>query len=472
MTGGTTKNRAARACLASAGGPERFRYRIGAFALLLLSALACAQRNDTGQTLCFDTAGSAMSCTALADHPGQDARSGRDARAGMAAFDFYPLSGGCVADRVTGLIWSDETLSASWAAANTAATGYDRCGIDSDWRLPTRRELLSIVHHGENGPAIDAGAFPATQSAPYWSSDTQGGDAWTVDFSDGDTRRIARTETHAARLVARPVNQPPAITLGADIVVPREDRPGPLTLPGWATGISPGPAREAGQHLTATVELLPLLSTDPKALEFEVPPAIDPATGDLTFTLKHRIDPDPWHPGDPRYDMWVSSAGLARVRVTLQDDGGTANGGQDSSSAEFTIFLDPVPAARAHRIIHPWKADCIPVTLGGFDADTDPEPGPDYVPVVSPYPFLRIEIVTHPSKGLLTYGVDSYYGGGMGPVSPAHEYNGLAFNYAFTLCYVPFSSTFLGADTFTYRVIDPDGNASAPAAISIETFEP
>ncbi len=457
-------------------------------AALLCAAWLCAptlaQLNDTGQTICTGTDGTVVGCTDVGGiHPGQDARFGRDARAGGAAFDLHPLSGGdCVVDRVTGLSWSTETLSATWADANTAATSYDRCGIDSDWRLPTRRELLSIVHHGANGPAIDAGAFPATQSAPYWSSDAQGGDAWTVDFSDGDTKRIARTETHAARLVARPVNQPPAITLGADIVVPREDRPGPLTYPGWATGISPGPAREAGQHLTATVELLPLLTGDPKALEFEVPPAIDLTTGDLTFTIKHRIDTDPWHPGDPTYDRWVSSAGLARVRVTLQDDGGTAHGGQDSTSAEFTIFLDPAPFVPDTNIYHPWKASCIPVSFIALDVDTDP--------VISDswqhgdrWPYPTFEIIGQPQKGyMFVYGSSSADAGTtaddsqpnllavMNPSDPDRP-SLWRFNWIMIWCYVPFSSTFVGVDVITYRVTDPDGNVSNLGNTVIEIFE-
>ena len=255
-------------------------------------------------------------------------------------------------------------------------------------------------------------------------------------------------------------------------MVPREVRPGPRSYAAWATNISAGAASEAGQHLTATVTLLPLQPGDPKALEFDVPPSIDLATGDLHFTIKHRIYHDPLNPDDASFDTWYSSAGLARVRVTLQDDGGTADGGQDSTSADFTIFLDPVPVARRHGIKHPWKSECIPLGLAGFDADTDPEPGPDYVPVISPFPFPRIEITAQPSKGFLTYGADAYYGGGMSATPPErHQYDGLPFNYVVTLCYTPFSSTFLGSDTFTYRVVDPDGNASAPASMDLEFFE-
>ncbi|MFT3777103.1 MAG: DUF1566 domain-containing protein [Ottowia sp.] len=493
---------------------------LAALALMLVLSTAHAQLNDTGQTACTDSAGAAIACADPGDHSGQDGRFGRDAQAGGAAFSFSSLDGGCLQDGITGLIWSGETLTGPWASFSGLA--YDRCGIATGWRLPTRRELLSIVHHGASQPAS---AFPGTQSAPYWSSDTQGGNAWAVDFADGDTKQIDQAETHAARLVVRPANQPPTITLGANIVVPQGDKPGPRTYPAWATGISPGPAREAGQHLTATVELLPLQPGDPKALEFETPPAIDPATGDLTFTLKHRIANYDAQ-ARPTHDYWVSSAGLARLRVTLQDDGGTAGGGHDSTSADFTVFLDPVPSVFSPNIKHAWKPACVPFTMLAMDPDTDWVIPDDWYHGAPWWPYPTFKFLTYPSQGFITDYVSfrtpdgdeairfaSARGSfdyvlpktGMVKVGtqaasaqaavkavvqdplpgiqavmeprPAHitwideDTPGLSFNFAMTWCYVPFSSTFTGSDTFTYQVTDPDGNVSQPGVVSIEIFE-
>lgn len=451
-------------------------------ACLLLPALAHAQLNDTGQIVCTDSAGAAIACNHPVNHAGQDGRVGRDAQAGAAAFDFQSISGGdCVVDRVTGLIWSAQTLDGTWASVNTAANSHQRCDIDSGWRLPTRRELLSIVHHGTHQPAT---AFPATQSAPYWSADVQGGNAWAVDFGDGDTQQIAQDESHAARPVVRLVNQPPTITPGADIVLSRGDRPGPLVIPGWATGIAPGPSREAWQRLTANVELLPLEPGDPKALAFDALPVLDPATGDLSFTLQHRIDYDDG--GDPYRDEWVSSAGLARLRLTLRDDGGTADGGQDSTTAEFTIFLDPVPLAHGINIKHPWRADCIPFTLLAMDADTDPVI-PGTWEQGDPWPYPTVEIVRYPNEGFITPYVARTPGGEpqggipdllfvMSPRPPHLGWDNplslrLAANFSKTWCYVPFGSTQTGVDSFTYRITDPDGNVSNTATVSIEIFE-
>jgi cytochrome c peroxidase len=111
------------------------------------------------------------------------------------------------------------------------------------------------------------------------------------------------------------LNQPPSFTPGADQTM-LEDA-GPQTVSGWATNISPGPPEEAGQALTFVV------SNDNSAL-FSAQPAISPA-GTLTFTPA------------------ANANGSALVTVVLTDDGGTANGGQDSSPpVTFTISLTPV----------------------------------------------------------------------------------------------------------------------------------
>lgn len=476
-------------------------------------------RNDSGQTVCTDSVGAAILCNHPVNHPGQDGRIGRDAQAGAAAFDFEAIGGGCVRDRVTGLVWSDESLLAqTWADANDIATTYDRCGIDSGWRLPTRRELLGIVHHGASQPAIDTAAFPATQSAPYWSGDVQGGSAWAVDFSDGGTAQIAQTEPHAARLVARLINEAPTITLGAaEIVLSNNHRPGPLTFPGWATGISPGPAREAGQRLFTTVRLLPVEGI--KTLEFDVPPVIDPATGDLSFTVLHRIypegqlpiyDPDlpisEWPVRDVFY--WVSSAGRVRVEVTLHDDGGTEGGGVDTTVKSFEIFVSPVPLAFDINIAHPWRAACIPVTMHAQDIDTDikrqvyypqryeplfkikqypsrgfltdyvPRPAPASKPASrpasaprspSPSPSPSPKSISVP-LGDTVDSVDNVIGttGSRAPVPDPVSPWGF---FAATICYVPFSTTQVGSDVFTYSAVDVDGNESEAVTVSIEIYE-
>ena len=195
-----------------------------------------------------------MACTSAntgdgATYPRQDGRFGRD-RAGMAkvgggaaGFDFTKLcwngdaegagtctgalvantgasaSGtpgtdwACTKDNHTNLIWSLQTVSGiSWNDATSTAGGSpiathntaSRCGFATGWRVPTRRELLSIVHHGAYSPAIDGAYFPATVNSGYGTNDSYApnpANAWYVYFDGGYTYANYKTNTNHVRLV-------------------------------------------------------------------------------------------------------------------------------------------------------------------------------------------------------------------------------------------------------------------------------
>ena len=227
-----------------------------ALAAALCTPLAQAQTgrlNDTGQTQCYDGS-TLVACTAAntgdgATYPRQDGRFGRD-RAGMAkvgggaaGFDFTKMcwngdaegsgtctgalvantsasaSGtpgtdwACTKDNHTNLIWSLQTVSGvTWADATSTAggspiaahNGASRCGHATGWRVPTRRELLSIVHHGAYSPAIDGAYFPSTVSSRYWTNDSYAPNptsAWYVNFDNGFTDVVNKTNTYHVRLV-------------------------------------------------------------------------------------------------------------------------------------------------------------------------------------------------------------------------------------------------------------------------------
>src|SRR5207344_2829313 len=90
------------------------------------------------------------------------------------------------------------------------------------------------------------------------------------------------------------------------------------TANNWATGMNPGPADEAGQGLIF------LVSTNNDSL-FSALPAINATTGTLTYTPA------------------ANANGSATVTVRLKDDGGTANGGVDTSGPQtFTITVTAV----------------------------------------------------------------------------------------------------------------------------------
>ena len=110
-------------------------------------------------------------------------------------------------------------------------------------------------------------------------------------------------------------NQAPSFTSGGNQTALEDG--GPRSMP-WATAISPGPPEESGQAMTFVV------TSNTNTALFSTAPAISPA-GTLTFT------PAP------------NANGAATVTVVLQDNGGTASGGVDTSAPQtFTITVTPV----------------------------------------------------------------------------------------------------------------------------------
>ena len=235
------------------------------------TAPVTAPFNDTGVTFGAEgTKGNNATCSGT-EAARQDCANGRDALAqagklakvggGPAGFDFsrvchsgepagtgacpaVPALGpaasdwGCTRDNVTGLTWEIKTLEAGprhrdntytqFSAAynpnrelgsGSDAAGYVNavnaqrlCGA-ADWRLPTRLELLDIVHYGSaaTAHAIAASHFPDPPSklnkSVFWSASAAAGvaaNAWGVDFSDGSAGDDNRSVYYALRLVHGP----------------------------------------------------------------------------------------------------------------------------------------------------------------------------------------------------------------------------------------------------------------------------
>ncbi len=105
--------------------------------------------------------------------------------------DYVISIDGTVSDLSTGLMWQRDTAPGlySWQQALAYCDNLTLGGF-TDWRLPTPKEMVSIVDYSKiSSPAIDATVFLNTQTAfPYWSSTTFAyfvSDAWIVNFTDG-----------------------------------------------------------------------------------------------------------------------------------------------------------------------------------------------------------------------------------------------------------------------------------------------
>lgn len=101
----------------------------------------------------------------------------------------FTVDGDTVSDALMGLVWTRETLAGGgrkWADAKQAVADC-RIGGFADWRLPTIKELLSIVDYERTEPAIDS-AFQC-ESAWYWSATPLASSpsdcAWGVVFGSG-----------------------------------------------------------------------------------------------------------------------------------------------------------------------------------------------------------------------------------------------------------------------------------------------
>jgi VCBS repeat-containing protein len=154
-------------------------------------------------------------------------------------------------------------------------------------------------------------------------------------------------QTFAINVTA--VNDVPSFTKGTDQNL-NEDA-GAQSVSNWATAISPGPANEAGQTVSfeVTNNTNPSLFTGPGA------PAVSP-TGTLTYTSAPNL------------------YGTATITLRIKDNGGTANGGVDTSPTQtFTITVNPVndapvAAAKAFTVQANMK-----ISLGGLlTGATDP----------------------------------------------------------------------------------------------------
>jgi hypothetical protein len=148
---------------------------------------------DTGQTKCYNSAGTETTCL--------DA--GQDGSYLVNRMSFTDNGNGTVTDNITGLMWQqqDDGATHNWYQATGTFDGdYNSdtknvcaeltTGGYSDWRLPTKKELITIVDYSKTypTPSIDA-VFLQTQTQPYWTSTEHSqysAAGWQISFYNGD----------------------------------------------------------------------------------------------------------------------------------------------------------------------------------------------------------------------------------------------------------------------------------------------
>jgi predicted extracellular nuclease len=183
----------------------------------------------------------------------------------------------------------DSTLACS--AASLSATSSNT----------TLLPVASIVFGG-TAPNCTATLTPA--------ADLSGSSDVSITVTDGTFFDAA-----SFTLTVASSNDAPSFTTAGDVSI-GEDA-GTVTVPNWASSISAGPANESGQGLSFTVT-----GNTAPAL-FSVAPTVS-SDGTLSFTTASNAN------------------GNATITVRLSDDGGTANGGVDSTERTFVINVSAV----------------------------------------------------------------------------------------------------------------------------------
>jgi hypothetical protein len=119
----------------------------------------------------------------------------------------YASTGLTVYDTKTKLTWqrTAPTTAMTAADAKTYCTGVAATLSGTGWRLPTMKELQSLVDFSQpTGPLIDPAPFPATPLSFFWSSTPVAGvptAVWTVYFSDGGPNTFDVRVTNSVRCV-------------------------------------------------------------------------------------------------------------------------------------------------------------------------------------------------------------------------------------------------------------------------------
>ncbi len=109
-------------------------------------------------------------------------------------------------DTSTSLLWQDNVDTKELQITYYEADDYCSklvVGSQKDFRLPTLKELLTIVDYNRFKPAIVEG-FTSTSNEVYWSSTRFVDDSdkvWAVNFRDAKTDIIAKSYDRRVRCV-------------------------------------------------------------------------------------------------------------------------------------------------------------------------------------------------------------------------------------------------------------------------------
>jgi len=113
---------------------------------------------------------------------------------------FQDQGDGTILDTQTNLVWEKECRKLTWNEATRYAKNLV-LGGHSDWRLPSYRDLQTLLSLDRINPASD---FPDIISNNFWSSSSYAGSpdgSWVMDFSSGTVYGANKSSNFYVRCV-------------------------------------------------------------------------------------------------------------------------------------------------------------------------------------------------------------------------------------------------------------------------------
>ena len=195
----------------------------------------------------------------------------------------FVVSGDCVTDKLTGLMWSkyadpDGTYK-TWQQCFDHINTLTLCG-HSDWRVPNRKELMSLVDRSTHDPALPAGhPFLDVPDHYPWSSTTYAASksrAWLLSMKYGNVASSAKTAASFSLWPVRTAVAGGSMTWPVITMTPASGLPGvPFRQSG--NGFSPGAS--ATLHFKT-------------ADNIEYPAMTVPVDGSGNFSVNYATPPD------------------------------------------------------------------------------------------------------------------------------------------------------------------------------------
>jgi len=188
--------------------------------------------------------------------------------------DFADNGDGTVTHTKTGLTWQRCAVGQTWndGSCDGKVATYKQAdalkltadtGGKIDWRLPTYKELLTIVDYSAYQPAANVIVFPDAPSVGFWSATQVVGDsytsvAWYVTFENGQGSNSNKSNNYGVRLVRGSMTTgtatTPAKTGSVDLVSTLSANPSPAKIGGdltyTATITNKGTANATGAKVT------------------------------------------------------------------------------------------------------------------------------------------------------------------------------------------------------------------------------